>query len=111
MMAIPVTPYAQRFLHPEAKFVLNVLTEGRTIRRHFAHQPQPGDNPFRAVAHYAGANGCLILKEALAYLECSIQRWIQCGDHWLVYAIVQAGDVLVDDGVTAVQQRTSGSQY
>jgi hypothetical protein len=24
---------------------------------------------------------------------------------------VQAGDVLVDDGVTAVQQRTSGSQY
>jgi hypothetical protein len=36
---------------------------------------------------------------------------MECGDHWLVYAIVQAGDVLVDDGVTAVQQRTSGSQY
>ncbi|RZM77360.1 diflavin flavoprotein [Leptolyngbya iicbica] len=111
MMAIPATPYAQRFLQPDAKFILNVLTEGRTIRRHFAHQPQPGENPFQAIAHYAGSNGCLILEEALAYLECRVQRWMQCGDHWLVYAIVQAGDVLVDDGVTAVQQRTSGSQY
>jgi flavorubredoxin/flavin reductase (DIM6/NTAB) family NADH-FMN oxidoreductase RutF len=111
MMAIPANHHAQRFLRPGADFVLNILTEGRSVRRHFSQQPRPGDNPFREVAHYEGANGCLILEESLAYLECRVQRWMECGDHWLVYAIVQAGDVLVDDGVTAVQQRTSGSQY
>jgi flavorubredoxin/flavin reductase (DIM6/NTAB) family NADH-FMN oxidoreductase RutF len=111
MMAIAANHYAQRFLKPDAKFVLNILKEGRTVRRHFSHQPQPGENPFDQVAHRTASNGCLILEDALAYLECTVQSWMRSGDHWLVCAIVQEGDVLEDNGVTAIQQRKSGSQY
>jgi flavorubredoxin/flavin reductase (DIM6/NTAB) family NADH-FMN oxidoreductase RutF len=111
MLAIAADPYAQRLLQPNAPLVLNPLKEGRAIRRHFSNRPQPGDNPFAHVAHRPATNGCLILEEALAYLECTVQSWMRCGDHWLIYATVQEGDVLAANGVTAIQQRTSGSQY
>ena len=111
MLAIAANPYAQRLLQPQACFVLNTLKEGRTIRRHFSHQPQPGETPFSQVAHRPANNGCLMLEEALAYLECTVQSWMRCGDHWLIYATVQEGDVLEANGVTAIQQRKSGSQY
>jgi flavin reductase (DIM6/NTAB) family NADH-FMN oxidoreductase RutF len=111
MMAIAANDYAQRFLKPDAKFILNILKEGRTVRRHFSHAPQPGENPFDQVAHRTGKNGCLILTESLAYLECTVQSWMRSGDHWLVSAIVREGDVLEDNGVAAIQQRKSGSQY
>lgn len=111
MIAIASDGYGQRLLEPDAQCVLNILKEGRTVRRHFSYQPRPGDNPFAHVAHYRGANGCLILKDALAYLECTVQSWMQCGDRWLVYAVVNDGDVLEADGLTAIQHRKSGSQY
>ena len=108
MVAIAAGAYSQRFLQPNAPFVLNVLKEGRSVRRHFSAQPIPGENPFAAVAHHPATNGCLILDEALAYVECRVQSWMACGDRWLVYATVTAGDVLAPDGVTAIQHRKSG---
>jgi flavorubredoxin/flavin reductase (DIM6/NTAB) family NADH-FMN oxidoreductase RutF len=105
MVAIAANPYSQRFLQPNAPFVLNVLKEGRSVRRHFSEQPTPGDNPFAVLNHHPAANGCLVLDEALAYVECAVQRWIPCGDRWLVYATVTAGDVLAPEGVTAMQHR------
>lgn len=111
MIAIASEHYAQRLIHPQVNFVLNILKEGRTVRRHFAHHPRPGDQPFEHVDHRPAANGCLILEDALAYLECTVQGWMQCGDHWLIYAAVNNGDVLEANGVTAIQHRKSGSQY
>ena len=111
MMAISSHHYAQRLIQPNAKFVVNILKEGRTVRRHFFYEPQPGNNPFAHVACRVASNGCLILEDALAYLECTVQSWMQCGDHWLISAVVNTGDVLELTGVTAIQHRTSGSQY
>lgn len=111
MVAIEAGHYGQRLLQPEAPFVLNLLQEGRTVRRHFSYHPQPGDNPFTQVAHRPAGNGCLILEEALAYLECRVETWMPCGDCWLVYATVEDGDVLEDKGVTAIHYRKSGSQH
>lgn len=111
MIAIAADSAASHLLHPNATFVLNLLKEGRTIRRHFSHQPQPGDQPFAYVAHRAAENGCLIIENALAYLECTVQSWMQCGDHWLIYTAVNDGNVLDPSGVTAIQHRKSGSQY
>ncbi|PSN17886.1 flavin oxidoreductase [filamentous cyanobacterium CCP5] len=110
MIAIANNPYAQRFLQPHAPLVINILKEGRTVRRHFSAQPQPGENPFAQVAHHPAQNGCLILDEALAYVECTVQSWIPCGDRWLVYARVDEGNVLEATGITAMQHRTSGRQ-
>jgi flavin reductase (DIM6/NTAB) family NADH-FMN oxidoreductase RutF len=36
---------------------------------------------------------------------------MDCGDHWLIYAIVNTGKVLEINGTTAVLHRKSGSAY
>ncbi len=53
-------------------------------------------------------SGSPALTEALAYLECTVQNRLDCGDHWLVYAVVNQGRVIEPKGVTAVLHRKSG---
>ena len=91
--------------------VLNILKEGRTLRRHFSARAIPGENPFAHLATSVAENGCLILNEALAYLECTVHSRMQCGDRSLVYAVVEGGKVLESQGLTAMQHRKSGSHY
>lgn len=97
-------------LHGGDQFVLNILKEGRNIRRHFL-KVLPHVNPFAEVATEPASNGCLILTEALSYLECTVQNRMECNDHWLIYASIEGGKVLDSTGVTAVQHRKSGGQY
>jgi len=47
----------------------------------------------------------------LAYLECTVQSRMEAGDHWLVYATVDHGKVLNQDGVTAINHRKSANYY
>ncbi|WP_390883379.1 flavin reductase family protein [Kovacikia minuta] len=96
---------------PDEPFVLNILREGRNLRRHFLKPQVPGEDRFADVETMEAANGCLMLKDALAYLECTVQNRMDCGDHWLLYATVNNGKVLDATGVTAVNHRKSGSQY
>lgn len=93
------------------KFVLNILKEGRNIRRYFSRNSTLGDNPFVNLATETAANGCLILCEALSYLECTVQNRIKSGERWLIYAVVDNGEVLENEGLTAVEHRKSGSHY
>jgi flavin reductase (DIM6/NTAB) family NADH-FMN oxidoreductase RutF len=53
----------------------------------------------------------LVLLDALAYLECTIQNRMNCGDHWLIYATVENGKVLEAAGITAVQHRKFAGAY
>jgi hypothetical protein len=50
-------------------------------------------------------NGCLVLEDGLAYLECTVQNRIEAGDRWLIYAVVDQGEVLDRDGTTAIHYR------
>lgn len=97
--------------HNGDAFVLNVLKEGRNLRRYFMKPLAPGEDRFAEVKTHPATNGCLVLDEALAYLECRVQNRMDCGDHWLVYATVENGKLLETVGVTAVQQRKSGGYY
>ncbi|MEX0270925.1 diflavin flavoprotein [Leptolyngbyaceae cyanobacterium UHCC 1019] len=97
--------------HSGERFVLNILKEGKNLRRFFLKPATPGNNPFVNLATATAANGCLILTEALSYLECTVQNRMDCGDHWLLYAIVDYGKILELTGVTAVNHRKSASQY
>ncbi len=92
-------------------FVLNILKEGRNLRRHFLPGDAPKQDPFANLTTSSAANDCLVLTEALAYLECTVQNRLECGQHWLVYAVVNNGEVLALKGVTAIQHRRSGSHY
>ncbi|MDJ0800508.1 MAG: diflavin flavoprotein [Calothrix sp. MO_167.B12] len=100
-------------MHSGNQFVLNILKEGNHLglMKHFLKPFAPGENRFAEVASQDTDNGCPILNDALAYLECSVQSRMEVGDHWLVYASVDNGDVLNLDGVTAVHHRKSGTHY
>lgn len=97
--------------HTGDQLVLNILQEGKHVRRHFLKSFAPGENRFSGLATQESSNGCPILSDALAYLECTVQSRMDCGDHWLVYAVVDNGKVLQSTGMTAVHHRKSGSQY
>ena len=92
-------------------FVLNILKEGRNLRRHFLKPLVAKADRFEDVETYPASNGCLVLQEALAYLECTVQSRMKCSDHWLIYATVESGKLLEALGVTAVQQRKSASYF
>ncbi len=103
----------ESLMHSGDKFVVNILAEGKDLdlRKHFLKPFAPGQDRFSSVSTQPAQNGCPILTEALAYLECSINSRMECGDHWVVYAVVENGKVLNPDGVTAVHQRKSGTHY
>ncbi len=96
--------------HNGDRFVLNILAEGKQLRKHFLKPFAPGEDRFVGVETKEADNGCPILIDALAYLECKVTNRMECGDHWLVYAVVENGQLL-NDGVTAVHFRKSGSHY
>ncbi len=96
-------------IQPGDRFVLNVLKEGRNLRRHFLNHPE--GNSLEQLATRPAQNGCLVLEEGLAYLECTVQNRLEAGDRWLVYAVINHGEVLDRDGVTAIHYRKAASQY
>jgi flavin reductase (DIM6/NTAB) family NADH-FMN oxidoreductase RutF len=97
--------------HTGDKFVLNILKEGMNLRRHFLQPFAPGEDRFAGLATQEAENGCTILSDALAYLECTVQSRMECGDHWLVFAVVNNGKTIQPVGMTAVHHRKSGSHY
>jgi flavorubredoxin/flavin reductase (DIM6/NTAB) family NADH-FMN oxidoreductase RutF len=110
-IAVPMSHAEATLPTMGSQFALNILKEGRNLRRHFFKPIAPGEDRFAALPTHAANNGCLILDEALAYLECTVSNRMECGDHWLIYATVDNGKVLEAVGVTAVQHRKSGTYY
>jgi flavin reductase (DIM6/NTAB) family NADH-FMN oxidoreductase RutF len=94
-------------------FVLNILGEGKHLglMKHFLKPFAPGEDRFAGVNTQEAENGCPILSDALAYLECTVENRMECGDHWVIYSVVKNGKVLQAEGVTAVHHRKSGTHY
>jgi flavin reductase (DIM6/NTAB) family NADH-FMN oxidoreductase RutF len=90
---------------------VNILEENRNLRRYFCRQTTIGENPFNNLETQVANNGCLILTQALAYLECTVTNLLECGDRCLIYAVVHQGELLEHNGMTAVEHRKSGSHY
>lgn len=94
-------------------FVLNVLPQGKHIglMKHFLKPFAPGEDRFEGIETEEATNGCPILGDSLAYVECQVTNRMECGDHWLLYAVAEQGKVLNTEGVTAVHHRKSGTHY
>ena len=103
----------ESLLHTGSKFVLNILPEGKHLglMKHFLKPFTPGEDRFVGITTEEADNGCPILTDALAYLECRVDNRMECGDHWVVYGIVEKGKVLQTEGITAIHHRKSGSHY
>lgn len=93
------------------RFILNILPEGSTIQKRFMKNYAPGEDRFEGIETEEANNGGLILKDALAYLECHVTSRMECNDHWVVYSITDTGKVLDEKRKTAVHYRKTGSFY
>lgn len=51
------------------------------------------------------------LKDAAAYVGCTIQDRLEAGDHWIVYATVDSGKVLAETAQSSVHHRKIGTTY
>ncbi len=93
-------------------FVLNILQDGKHLglMKHFLKPFAPGEDRFAGVETTPAENGAPILQTALAHLECRVQNRLECGDHWVIYATVERGQVQ-SEGVTAIHHRKSGNYY
>lgn len=103
----------ESLMHSGGKFVLNILPEGnhQEYMKHFRKSFAPGEDRFANFPTTTADNGCLILTDALAYLECLVEKRLECGDHWVVYATVESGKLLKKDFVTAIYHRKAGNHY
>lgn len=103
----------ESMLYTGSAFVLNILAEGRYVgaMKHFLKPFGPGEDRFAEVETEVAENGAPILANAIAYLECTVAQRMECSDHWLVYATVEAGRVLDGNGKTAVHHRKTGTHY
>jgi flavorubredoxin/flavin reductase (DIM6/NTAB) family NADH-FMN oxidoreductase RutF len=103
----------ESLMHKDGKFVLNILEQGKHIpmMKQFLKPFAPGENRFVGINTDTATNGCPILTDSLAYLECNVQNRMECGDHWLIYATIDSGKVFNPNGVTAIHHRKSGTHY
>jgi flavorubredoxin/flavin reductase (DIM6/NTAB) family NADH-FMN oxidoreductase RutF len=103
----------ESLMHKDGKFVLNILEQGKHIpmMKQFLKPFAPGENRFAGIETETAANGCPVLTDSLAYLECNVQNRMECGDHWLIYATIDSGKVFNPNGVTAIHHRKSGTHY
>jgi flavorubredoxin/flavin reductase (DIM6/NTAB) family NADH-FMN oxidoreductase RutF len=94
-------------------FVLNILQQGNHLglMKQFLKPFVPGEDRFQDLSTETANNGCPVLSNALAYVECRIANKMECGDHWLLYAIAEQGKLLQSEGLTAVHHRKSGTHY
>ncbi|MGB2925206.1 MAG: diflavin flavoprotein [Limnothrix sp.] len=103
----------ESLLHQDTSFVINVLQDGNHLglMKHFLKPFSPGEDRFEGIETEDAENGCQILTESLAYLECKVESRMECGDHWVIYATTDQGKLLQDNGITAVHHRKSGTHY
>ncbi|OCQ90707.1 flavin oxidoreductase [Nostoc sp. MBR 210] len=103
----------ESLMYPGGKFALNILAEGnhQEYMKHFRKNFAPGEDRFAQFTTTTAENGCTVLTDALAYVECSVEQRMECGDHWVVYATVDNGKLIKPDAVTAINHRKTGTHY
>jgi len=70
------------------RFCVNILGSGQLeASRHFASRH---DDKFEGVAHGRSPAGLPLLDDALAWIDCDVERVIDIGDHLLVVGAVLA---------------------
>lgn len=71
------------------RFTVNVYRSGeRELAGKLGKSAVQHPDKLEGVAYDIGANGCPILKDALAWVACEVQRTVEAGDSTLVVALI-----------------------
>ncbi|WP_320675791.1 diflavin flavoprotein [Prochlorococcus sp. MIT 1300] len=95
-------------------FVINVLREDnyQHLLRHFLKRFPPGADRFEGINILEDvARGGPILTDALAYLNCRVEQRLETPDHWIIYSVVEQGNVADSEAITAIHHRKVGNHY
>ncbi len=104
----------EAFMQVGDHFVVNVLQEDTylPLLRHFLKRFPPGADRFANIDILKDvAKGGPVLMGALAYLDCLVKQRLETSDHWIIYALVEQGNVANAEAKTAVHHRKIGSNY
>jgi flavorubredoxin/flavin reductase (DIM6/NTAB) family NADH-FMN oxidoreductase RutF len=103
----------ESLLHRDGRFVLNVLSQENSLdmMKQFLKPFRPGEDRFEGVETLETEHGGIALAAALSYLDCRVINRMECGDHWVIYAQVDEGQLLDSHGLTALHHRKSGRNY
>ena len=96
------------------RFVVNILREDNHQRllRHFLKRFPPGADRFSGISMLNHlAKGGPVLADALAFLGCRVEKRLETPDHWIIYGIVEEGNVADAEANTAVHHRKVGNHY
>ncbi len=96
------------------QFVVNVLKEDnyQALLRHFLKRFPPGADRLAGVNILTDmASGGPVLSDALAFLGCRVAQRLEGPDHWIIYAIVEQGNVADAEANTAIHHRKVGNHY
>jgi flavin reductase (DIM6/NTAB) family NADH-FMN oxidoreductase RutF len=104
----------EALMQVDDRFVLNILRDDnhQPLLRHFLRRFPPGADRFAGVNILEGvAAGGPVLGDALAYLGCRVAQRMEGPDHWIIYAVVEEGNVADTTAATAVHHRKVGNHY
>lgn len=102
MLSISQEQKGELFKEIGTSFVVNILKEGRNVRRYFDPRFATSSESFSELDTKIANNNCLILTSALAHLECTVEQAMELDGKWLIYAKVNQGDLSETTGVTAI---------
>ena len=95
-------------------FAISVLADGQSkdIMKQLLRPFKPGEDRFGGYETIKAENtGLAVIPGSAAFLECEIKSKMDVGDHWIIYAEVNAGKVLDETAITALHHRKAGTHY
>ena len=104
----------ESFMQVNKTFVVNILREDnfQKMFRHFLKRFSPGADRFADVDIIKDlAKGGPILSDALAFLDCKVISRLETPDHWIIYGVVENGNVSDLSCKTAVHHRKVANHY
>ena len=104
----------ESFMQVNKTFVVNILREDnfQKMFRHFLKRFAPGADRFADVDIIKDlAKGGPILSDALAFLDCKVISRLETPDHWIIYGVVENGNVSDLSCKTAVHHRKVANHY
>uniref|UniRef100_A0A0C9QSI8 TSA: Wollemia nobilis Ref_Wollemi_Transcript_11735_3005 transcribed RNA sequence n=1 Tax=Wollemia nobilis TaxID=56998 RepID=A0A0C9QSI8_9CONI len=112
-LAVAKDRAVESLILPGGKFVLNVLGEGKSsaTMKQLLKPYKPGEPRFGGLQTKEASNGGRVLLDAISWMECTVQSRMETGDHWVLYATVDDGQLQDDKTLTAIHYRKTGTYY
>ena len=97
LVSVELSTTMHRLVMESRAFAINILGEqGEGTARFFADNARLGGPEFQEGAYHLGVTGAPVLEEATAYLEATLDRTLEAGDHTIMVGRVVALKVVRD---------------